>query len=574
MRLKIATPSCELPHFQFTTLPSAQVALSLPIDKARALVQVAGLGEEVLQENEAAEAKLLQLRRRRAEGANLHIKSTTSGATARDVQVVACRLANRLCDALSDGGGGGGGVAGEASGRVGRKVSVPAQLASAGGVATVALVFSMFEVSDQELMVETLAFALRLTRGCVATSAALDDSVFRATSEDSASANGVSKEQVPEPSPLLPLLRTLYAPSVCRSVSEVLKQHPQSKRVQRLGCLIISELGSHCGAPARRCFAECCEPVVLAVAGNLIDRFPSDSDESAKDDGSGGGGAVSTPKGPSSSDRTQKTSTTEGVRNAACKALAVLSQEPGLSRRLAAAGAVQAASDALGAALRDQEVQLSCLETLAMLVESNPAMWRAVGGRDPPVTTPAIDAPCRRVVQSVQTFARDRSIHRAASRAMLALLASDSAGEAARTIGAVRGATALCRVLATSPTSGDVQLPAVLAIANLLDDREHANPSHGVETSTALPPPPTDESIERELIASAGCELLCKSAKEFPRYRDLRLGCLRAMAALCRRGGAEAVGRLVNAGVCEQVRSIHSSDHLSPVFSSAGLKVD
>lgn len=95
------------------------------------------------------EARLQQLHRRRAEQTH-HVKSTTSGATARDVQLVACQVANRLCLTLdNDGVGSGSSVTagGGGAGAAGAK-SVAVALASSGGVDAVALVLRMFEASD------------------------------------------------------------------------------------------------------------------------------------------------------------------------------------------------------------------------------------------------------------------------------------------------------------------------------------------------------------------------------------------------------------------------------------------
>lgn len=90
----------------------------------------------------------------------------------------------------------------------------------------------------------------------------------------------------------------------------------------------------------------------------------------------------------------------------ACQALSILAQEPGLSRRLVAAGAGKASAIALAAAPREHSVQLYGLETIALLAESScsPGMWEST----------TIDAPCRLAVQSVQTFIRDPNIHQAA----------------------------------------------------------------------------------------------------------------------------------------------------------------
>lgn len=512
----------------------------------------------------ATEKQLQQLRRRRIDHVNLHIKSTTSGATARDVQLLACRLAIRLSSTLDDetnaGGMSDGGKVGATGGGGGLrdKTTVAAQMASDGCVDAVALIFRMFEALDLELMVEALQLSLVLARACAAVPPA--DDASEASSLASSSQALAETDEPAELSPLLPLLRPLYTPSTSKKVSEVAKQFPHSRKTQRLCCLLVGELGATCGAPARRCFADCCEPIVAAAAGSLDEHAASDSDGSSMR----GGGGNETP----SLHR-------EGVREVACQALAVLADEPGLSRRLVAAGAGHAVTRAMEAAPRDYDVQLSSLETMAMLTETNRGMWddeddgRTSDGGGLPA---AIDAPCRRAVHSVQTFVRDPNIHRAASRAILALLVSDAAWSAARSLAAAGGATALSRVLATSPTNGDVQLPAILAINELL--ARSRNIRSGEISKVRVPKqscggdvPTTaivavgemttaaeaNQPVVREFIAAAGCELLCKSAKTFPRDRELRLGCIRAMGALCEGAPETAVDRLVDGGVCEQV---------------------
>ncbi|CBN77331.1 conserved unknown protein [Ectocarpus siliculosus] len=530
-----------------------KVARSLPLDRARALVVAAGLGEEVLEDNEVAEAKLAALRRRRVDEANLHVKATTSNATARDVSLLACRLANRLSATLDDENGGARGAEGVGGDTLGAQTSVAADMASAGGVDAAALIFRMFGALDLELMVEALQFSLILARACSAVP--IDEEPASETSSLASSSHSLVEDRVvetaPEPSPLLPLLRPLYAPSVCKRVAEVAKQFSHSRKTQRLVCLLVGELGSTCGAPARRCFADCCEPIVVASAGGLDEHAASDSDGSSVLGGTGGGG-----KNGLSTSIVASSLPGQGVRDVACQALSVLAQESGLSRRLVAAGAGKASAVALAAAPREHSVQLYGLETIALLAESScsPGMWEST----------TIDAPCRLAVQSVQTFIRDANIHRAASRAILALLVGDAAGDASRSIAAAGGATALARVLATSPNVREVQLPAVLAINELLE-RCRSSCAESVPTPVSEPGEEDDSvsaaaaepgKVERELIAAAGCELLCKSAKAFPRDRDLRLGCLRAMGALCRGARQAAVGRLIAAGVCEQLMKI------------------
>lgn len=229
-------------------------------------------------------------------------------------------------------------------------------------------------------------------------------------------------------------------------------------------------------------------------------------------------------------------------------------------------------------------------------------------------------------------FVRDSTIHSAASRAVLALIVSTpkperdtgatqylSENTAAQCVGMVGGATALVHVLAASPTKHEVQLPAVLAIAELVercggkseggggvgvgdeaggsgaggadgaggaggggggdgDDRDETLASTITRLDRRgkpemLPPPPSatteveprdnrmiarqqqpSPSVVSELMGAGGCELICKSAKTFPRDRDLRLGCLRVAAALCQGAGPVAGKKLVDSGICEQVR--------------------
>lgn len=543
------------------------MALSLPIEKARALVQAAGLGEEVLRGNEAAEAKLQQLRRQRAEHSSKpHFKSTTSGANTRDVQLIACRLANRLCVTFDE-------TVGEARGdcRDGRlrgtnemsqvwggTSCLAAELAAKGGVTAVALLLRMFDASDLELMEEALTLTLTLTRGCVAASADVESSLSStASSLFNYSHVCGSREQEPEQTKeLLPLLSAFHTPLVCRRFAEVAKRYPQNGKIQWLCCLLVCELGSTCGAPARRCLAESSDSVIAVVEGNLDDYESSDGDTAiARSD-------------ELFSNRSRSSSTAEGVREAGCRALAVLSQEPGLSHRLVTAGAGKAVTHAMRTAPRGREVHLACLQTLAVLAGTNPGMWcgeekdegETAGEGSAgvcPLAVPTLDRACKAVVQSLQTFASDKVIYEAACKAMLALLAGDSSGSAARSLQEAGAATTLCRVLSNSPMSEEVQLTAVLAIDALLD-------VCGTRSVTRLQwnqpiveqklgKAATAVGIESEIIASGGCEMLVESAKVFPRQRDLRLGCLTNMSALCRGGRQAAVGRLVRAGVCEQV---------------------
>lgn len=538
-----------------------QVALNLPADKAKALVAAAGLGHDVLEENAAVEAKLQQLRLRRAEQ-NLQVKSTTSGATTRDVQLVACRLANRLCLTLDDNDA----DTNEGLSRGGNALSVAVAIATSGGIAAVALLFRMFDASDLDLMVEALTFALEMARGCTRGSSSDDVSETSSLASRTQSVElEVRRREVTETCALLPLLQALHAPSVCRRMTEAAKEFPRSRRIQRLCCLLVAELGGTCGAPARRCFAECCEPIVAAAAGGLDEHAASDSDEASS---FRGGGDSSTRQSTSSSGRLGNRGRVDGVREAACIALSKLAQEPGLACRLATAGAGHALTHAMKAAPRERELQLSCLECIELLATSTSGMWieAAEGNGEGPISTPpAIEVACRKVVESVQTFVRDAMVHRAASRAVLALIEGDASHNAAHHLGVAGAATALSRVLATSPNDYDVQLPAVLAIAALLEgcEVEIAGHESSPRKSSALP---SDQEMEAgvvtlmdlptlvsELVSAAGCELLCKSAKTFPRDRDLRLGCLRAMSALCRGAGSIAVQRLVDGGACEQV---------------------
>lgn len=488
------------------------------------------------------------------------MKVTTSGATVRDVQLAACRLGNRLCatldedsDGSSVGGGAGRGSVGASRSALGARSKVAVAMASGGGVAAVTRLLRVFDASDLELMVDALSFALTLARGCAAVTIRNDsfsDTSSLMSSHMLGSAEA-SRDQAEESESLLLLLRTLYAPSVCRRVTEIAKASKRNTRAQRLCCLLVDELGVTCGAPARRCFAECCEPILAAVAGDLDELIADVSDENSL-------------RGGSNDDQSMRGisdfASEGGVREAACRALATLAQEPGLSRRLAAMRAGQALTRAMEAAPQNRQIQLSCLESVSMLAENDPSMWSdgSYNDRDEPPEVPAIDAPSRMAVKSAQTFAIDSTIHRAASRAILALLSCDSAGSAARSVATAGGAATLCRILATSPTAGDIQRSTVLAIAELLEGCEGkidvlaSTENIGASPRTTLPSS-TFEKVEEEVVAAAGCELLCKSAKAFPRDRKLRLGCLRAMAALCRGAGANAVERLVGNGVCEQV---------------------
>lgn len=490
-------------------LSPLQVARSLPLDKARALIAAAGLGDEVLEDIEAAEAKLARLRRRRADEVNLHVKSTTSGATARDVQLLACRLANRMCATLDDENGGGSGLGGT--------TSVAVEIASAGGVDAVALIFRVFEAVDLRLVLEALQLALSLSCACAAATAT-DDSASE-TSSLASSSQGLGKtstkpETADQPSPWLPLLRPLYAPSFCRKVAEISNQFPHSRRAQRLCCLLVSKLGSlndaEAAAAARRCFAGFCDPCVAAVGSSLDEAGDSDGSSSAQGGGSGGR------RHKSSLSDGGSFSPGQGVREVACHALTVLAREPGLRRRLVAGSAPKAVVTALEAAPRNYDVQLSCLETIAMLAEDNPGLWKNYddGGGE------GAGNAGRLAVKSVQTFVRDAQIHQAASSAILALLTGDlsenATASASRSVAAAGGATALCRVLATSPTANEVQLPAVLAI-NALLERCSGSSANSVEIPTIeTGPEPSARALDattalhNEFISAGACELLCK----------------------------------------------------------------
>lgn len=499
------------PSFSSAPLSPFQVARSLPLDKARALIAAAGLGDEVLEDIEAAEAKLARLRRRRVDEVNLHVKSTTSGATARDVQLLACRLANRLCATLDEESGVG--VSGGGGG-LGGTTSVAVEIASAGGVNGVALIFRMFEALDLGLMLEALQFALLLSCACAAATAT-DDSASENSSLASSSQGGLgtgsNKHDTAEqqPSPLLPLLRPLYAPSFCRKVAQIANQFPHSRKAQQLCCLLVSKLGSlneeSAAAAARRCFADFCDPCVAAVASSLDEAVDSDGSSTQA---SGGHRKSYLPNGTSPPG--------QGVREVACQTLAVLAREPGLRRRLVAGSAPKAVVTALEAAPRNYDVQLSCLQTIAMLAESNRGVW------DDGDVEGAGDAG-RLAVKSVQTFVRDAQIHRAASSAILALMnggRSGNAAPAARSVADAGGATALCRVLATSPNASEVQLPAVLAINTLLERCKSNSGSSpdGVQTPAIEPgeSPPVvvtaaaATSLEHEFVSGGACELLCK----------------------------------------------------------------
>lgn len=543
------------------------MALSLPIEKARALVQAAGLGEEVLQGNEAARDKLQQLRRQRVEHTSKpYFKSTTSGANTRDVQLIACRLANRLCVTFDE-------TIGEARGDCrdgkprgtnimsqawGGTSCLAAELAAKGGVTAVALVLRMFDASDLELMEEALTLALTLTRGCVAASADVEDSLSStASSPLSYSHMSGSRKQEPEQTrELLPLLSAFHTPLICRRIAEVTKTFPQNGKIQWLCCLLVCELGSTCGAPARRCFAESSDSIISVVGGNLNDYESSD------------GNTAITKGDELFSNRSRSSSAAEGVREAGCRALAVLSQEPGLRHRLVTAGAGEAVTQAMQTAPRGREVHLACLQTLAVLAETNPGMlldgeedegetaWESSSGIGS-LAVPTLDRTCKVIVQSLQTFTSDMVVYKAACKAMLALLAGDSSGSTAHSLQEAGAATTLCHVLSNSYVSEEVQLTAVLSIDALLDicgagSVARLRWNQPIEEEK-LGKAATATGIEREIIAAGGCEMLVESAKVFPRQRDLRLGCLTNMSALCRGGRREAVRRLVRAGVCEQV---------------------
>lgn len=152
-------------------------------------------------------------------------------------------------------------------------------------------------------------------------------------------------------------------------------------------CLLVAELGATCGAPVRRCLAECCEQIVAAAASDLDERNSlsslSDDDESTV--ARGGADASTTRKSTACSSSTmfgqlQTGVRLSGVREAACRALAVLAQEPGLAQRLAVAGAGRAVTHVMHAEACNREVQISCLETIEMLstTTGTPGMWAQV----------------------------------------------------------------------------------------------------------------------------------------------------------------------------------------------------
>lgn len=190
------------------------------------------------------EAKLQQLRRRRVEQSQ-QVKSITSGATARDVQLVACRLANRLCLTLNsdmDGGNSEGGL----SATIAPK-SVAAALAMSGGVDAVALIFRMFEATDKELMVEATTLALSLVRGCAMVTRNPSGDASAEPSLTSPYASLGSESRVEDgagfSSHLLPLLKTLHAPTTCRRIAEV-SMSSNDTTARAIGCRFSSrEIG-------------------------------------------------------------------------------------------------------------------------------------------------------------------------------------------------------------------------------------------------------------------------------------------------------------------------------------------
>lgn len=153
---------------------------------------------------------------------------------------------------------------------------------------------------------------------------------------------------------------------------------PDSRKVQRLCCLLVAELGATCGAPARRCLAECCEQVVVAAASDLDERSTCDGSKAS----------ISVRGGPGIrrdasvlSEGSPSCAPVEGVREAACQALAILAQESGLTQRLAMAGAGRAVTFAMQADARNRELQISCLETierLATTASNVPSTWSKV----------------------------------------------------------------------------------------------------------------------------------------------------------------------------------------------------
>lgn len=163
---------------------------------------------------------------------------------------------------------------------------------------------------------------------------------------------------------------------------QVGKCFPRSRKIQRLCCLFVVELGITCGVPARRCLAECCEQLVSVAASDLDE---SGTHGDGEDSPAGYGGTAVGDGGDTSTSSERPTSgeslMEDGVREAACQALAVLAQEPGLARRLVKAGAGYAVTVAMSAGARKYEVQIPCLEIverLAAVAASMPGTWSNV----------------------------------------------------------------------------------------------------------------------------------------------------------------------------------------------------
>lgn len=195
------------------------------------------------------EAKLQQLRQKRSQQIQ-GVKSTTSGATTRDVQLVACRLANRLCFILNvehsgaSGSSSSAGVGEQSVGATTAPKSISAEIAERGGVNAVTLLFRMFEAADKELMTEALTLTVSLIRGCASvTKSPLGEDASSSTpsltsplhsSLESHSKVEEGTYEMGSSAPLLPLLKVLHTPTTCRRVAEV---RMRRLKTQRLDCV-------------------------------------------------------------------------------------------------------------------------------------------------------------------------------------------------------------------------------------------------------------------------------------------------------------------------------------------------
>ncbi|CAM9687788.1 unnamed protein product [Discosporangium mesarthrocarpum] len=529
-----------------------KVACSLPLDKARALVAAAGLGDDVLADFEREEGKLQALRDRRRRERVQRSRGVPGGTTMRDVQLWACRVANRLLLAdqeqppsmgglgMSDvsGDGAGGGVAGT--------------LVGGGAVTATARLLRMFEASDLLLMREVLGLAITLVRHLLVLADALGgaDNAFapdwgqggawgegwRYLGTESRGDGAVAR--VGE------WLRPHRAARVCQRVGEFALAFPRDRVTQLVCCSFAAELGS-LGPEARRCLAMMCEPVLRAIEGaSGLDR---------------GGGEARINDADEVERLVHRGQGSSSLREAACRALSALAQERGLARRLVGAGAARALMLAMASGTGDREVQLHCLGALTSLVEHSPGMW---------VDAMAISMsePCQMVVSCLKTFARDTNIQRKACRAAVALMEVSPQGEAAQIICVSGGGAPIIHALTRSPNDATVQLPAILALNAVMDGLARKRTTEVLKVKGLSSEETSGAgggglgaagvSLAKELIAAGACELLVKSARNFPRDRDLREGCLKAMASLCHWAGASAGQRLVNSGVCEQIRRI------------------